>query len=55
MRNSYATTDGGIGNTTAKEKRGDARALDLLNGLGVGGFPLYPNFYDIVYETGRKR
>ena len=24
-------------------------------GLGLGGFPLYLNFYDIMYVIGRKR
>jgi SAM-dependent methyltransferase len=37
------------------QKHGDARALELLNRLGVGGFPLYLNFYDIMYVIGRKR
>ena len=37
------------------QKHGDTRALDLLNRLGVGGWPLYLNFYDIMYVIGRKR
>ncbi len=37
------------------QKHGDMRAFDLLNGLGVGGWPLYLNFYDIMYVIGRKR
>jgi SAM-dependent methyltransferase len=37
------------------QKHGDTRALDLLNRMGVGGFPLYLNFYDIMYLIGRKR
>jgi 2-polyprenyl-3-methyl-5-hydroxy-6-metoxy-1,4-benzoquinol methylase len=37
------------------QKHGDRRALDMLNRLGIGGFPLYLNFYDIMYVIGRKR
>ncbi|MGB0062330.1 class I SAM-dependent methyltransferase [Candidatus Binatus sp.] len=37
------------------QKHGDTRALDLMNRLGLGGFPLYLNFYDIMYVIGRKR
>lgn len=37
------------------QKHGDTRTLDLLNRLGLGGFPLYLNFYDIMYVIGRKR
>ena len=37
------------------QKHGDTRALDLMNRLGIGGFPLYLNFYDIMYVIGRKR
>jgi hypothetical protein len=37
------------------QKRGDTRALDLLDRLGVGGWPLYLNFYDIMYVITRKR
>jgi predicted TPR repeat methyltransferase len=36
------------------QKHGDTRALDLLNRLGMGGWPLYLNFYDIMYVIGRK-
>ena len=37
------------------QKHGDTRALDILNRLGVGGWPLYLNFYDIMYVIARKR
>ena len=37
------------------QKQGDTRAFNLLNRLGVGGWPLYLNFYDIMYVIGRKR
>jgi 2-polyprenyl-3-methyl-5-hydroxy-6-metoxy-1,4-benzoquinol methylase len=37
------------------QKHGDTRALDLLNRMGLGGWPLYLNFYDIMYVIGRKR
>ena len=37
------------------QKHGDTRTLDLLNRLGLGGWPLYLNFYDIMYVIGRKR
>ena len=37
------------------QKHGDTRALDVLNRLGVGGLPLYLNFYDIMYVIARKR
>jgi 2-polyprenyl-3-methyl-5-hydroxy-6-metoxy-1,4-benzoquinol methylase len=37
------------------QKHGDTRAFDLLNRLGIGGWPLYLNFYDIMYVIGRKR
>ena len=37
------------------QKHGDMRALDLLNRLGIGGWRLYLNFYDIMYVIGRKR
>jgi len=37
------------------QKHGDTRTLDLLNRLGLGGFPLYLNFYDIMYVIGRKQ
>jgi hypothetical protein len=26
-----------------------------MNRLGIGEFPLYLNFYDIMYVIGRKR
>jgi len=37
------------------QKHGDTRALDMLNRLGVGGWGIYLNFYDIMYVIGRKR
>jgi 2-polyprenyl-3-methyl-5-hydroxy-6-metoxy-1,4-benzoquinol methylase len=37
------------------QKHGDTRALDLPGRLGVGGWPLYLNFYDIMYVIARKR
>jgi SAM-dependent methyltransferase len=37
------------------QKHNDARALELLNRIGLGGFPLYLNFYDIMYVIARKR
>jgi 2-polyprenyl-3-methyl-5-hydroxy-6-metoxy-1,4-benzoquinol methylase len=37
------------------QKHGDTHALDLMNRLGIGEFPLYLNFYDIMYVIGRKR
>ena len=37
------------------QKHGDTRAFDFLNRFGVGGWPLYLNFYDIMYVVGRKR
>jgi predicted TPR repeat methyltransferase len=37
------------------QKHGDTRALHLMNRLGIGAFPLYLNFYDIMYVIGRKR
>jgi 2-polyprenyl-3-methyl-5-hydroxy-6-metoxy-1,4-benzoquinol methylase len=37
------------------QKHGDTHALDVLNRLGVGGFPLYLNLFDIMYVIARKR
>ncbi len=37
------------------QKHGDTRALDILNRLGVGGWPFNLNFCDIMYVIGRKR
>lgn len=37
------------------QRHGNSAAVDLLQRLGIGDWPLYLNFYDIMYVIGRKR